>query len=50
MSKNREATASIIPAVDALPVPDSATAGGTWLQRLGKRLFLHALSQFHLAN
>ena len=47
MSKTSEATASIIPAVDALPVPESTSAEGTWLQRLGKRLFLRSLAKFH---
>ncbi len=47
MSKTSEATASIIPAVDALPVPESTSAEGTWLQRLGKRLFLRSLARFH---
>ncbi|MEY2919897.1 MAG: hypothetical protein RL261_1202 [Pseudomonadota bacterium] len=50
MSKTSEATASIIPAVDALPVPESSSADGTWLQRLGKRLFLHSLGKFHLGE
>jgi len=46
MSKTTEATASIIPAVDSLPVPQSHRAEGTWLQRAGKRLFLQSLAKF----
>ena len=50
MSKTTEATASIIPAVDSLPVPQSHGAEGTWLQRAGKRLFLQALAKFQLGE
>ncbi|MDH4165445.1 MAG: cyclopropane-fatty-acyl-phospholipid synthase family protein [Gammaproteobacteria bacterium] len=50
MSKTRTATASIIPAVDALAVPESHSAEGGWLQRLGKRLFLRALSKIQLGE
>ncbi len=45
MNKTSEAIASIVPTVDALPVPAAARAEGAWLQRLGKRLFLDALAR-----
>jgi cyclopropane-fatty-acyl-phospholipid synthase len=45
MNKPGAGTASIVPALDSLPLPAAGTAG-TWLQRLGKRLFLNALGRF----
>ncbi len=45
MNKPGTATASIARAIDTLPPPAAGTAG-TGLQRLGKRLFLNALSRF----
>ncbi len=44
------ATATIIPAADSVTLPDDGDASGTWLQRLGKRLFLQALSRFELGE
>jgi cyclopropane-fatty-acyl-phospholipid synthase len=46
MSKTNEAVASIVQAADALRLPDATNASGTWLQRLGKRLFLQGLARF----
>ena len=46
MSKTNEAVASIVQAADALGRPGTSHASGTWLQRLGKRLFLQGLARF----
>jgi cyclopropane-fatty-acyl-phospholipid synthase len=49
-TKSSEATLSIVPAVDALPAPQTRHADGTALQRLGKRLFFAALERIHLGE
>jgi cyclopropane-fatty-acyl-phospholipid synthase len=46
MSKTSEATASIVDAIDTLSLPVPEHADGSWLQRLGKRLFLQSLAKF----
>ena len=45
MNKTSDATASIIPVIDAALTPAHGAAG-SWLQQLGKRLFLSALGKF----
>ena len=45
MSKSTETAASIVPTLDALPLPTITDPAGTLLQRLGKKLFLRALGQ-----
>lgn len=45
MSKSNEAAVSIVPALDALPLPAVADPAGTLLQRIGRKLFLRALAQ-----
>jgi len=45
MSKSTETAASIVPTLDALPLPTISDPAGTVLQRLGRKLFLRALGQ-----
>ena len=45
MSKSTETAASIVPTFDALSLPTHVSPAATFLQRLGKRLFLRALGQ-----
>jgi cyclopropane-fatty-acyl-phospholipid synthase len=48
---NKTDAASIVPtALEALPLSSTVPGAGTWLQRLGKRLFLRALGQLRLGE